>query len=146
MGEDDGVPIGEEDDAADIEDVAEGVICRVRASAPEVSGFLRRHDRAVTFEFEVEGEEDSLHVWQDNTEDEEPHFNEMWDQAVIWHCLQRMLQRGEASPKQVLKVFYNGRGNSSQHTFLNVNCDEAIQIFDRDTQLLSLEYHQQLCF
>jgi len=63
--------------------------------APELACLGTRHDAAAS-ELEVEGEEDGLQEGEDGGEDYEPHFYQVWDEAVVGDVAEGLVERAEA--------------------------------------------------
>ena len=77
--------------------------------APELGGLCGRHDTRAA-EFEVEREEDGLEEGQDGGEYDEPHFDEVRDEAVVWDVAEGLVERAKPGLEELVEVFDENDG------------------------------------
>ena len=70
-------------------------------NAPELAGLGTRHYAAAS-ELEVEGEEDGLQEGEDGGEDYEPHFYQVWDEAVVGDVAEGLVQRSKTGLEELV--------------------------------------------
>ena len=84
-----------------------------------------------------------MHEGQDGAEDLHPQVDEIWHQSLVVDPAQGMVQAQEAGVQQVLEVADDDAWIAFHDTPLHVDCDEAVQVFDGNGDMLALKDGQQ---
>ncbi len=99
----------------------------------------------MALELEVERQEDGLEVRQLFAKDEQPHVHQVRHETMVGHCADALVERVEAGKEERLEIVCYQIRLTFKDAALDLNCDEAVQIFDGGAQLFPFECSKQLC-